>query len=62
MAKEASGGTSVATVLLIVFVTLKLCGVVGWSWWWVMAPLWVPAGAAVFLLAVAAMLAAATRS
>lgn len=29
-------------VLLIVFITLKLTGLVDWSWWWVMAPLWIP--------------------
>lgn len=22
------------------FLVLKLCGVIGWSWWWVTAPLW----------------------
>jgi hypothetical protein len=24
----------------VVFVTLKLCGVITWSWWWVTAPFW----------------------
>lgn len=28
--------------LLITFIVLKLCHVVAWPWWWVMAPLWVP--------------------
>jgi hypothetical protein len=27
-------------VLGIVFITLKLCGVIDWSWWWVSAPIW----------------------
>ena len=27
------------TMFLIMF-TLKLCGVIAWSWWWVTAPLW----------------------
>lgn len=26
--------------LFIVFLTLKLCDVIDWSWWWVTAPLW----------------------
>jgi hypothetical protein len=30
------------TLLLIVLVVLKLTGVVGWSWWLVLAPLWAP--------------------
>lgn len=29
--------------LLLVFVHLKLSGAIGWSWWWVFAPLWVMA-------------------
>jgi hypothetical protein len=28
-------------VLLIVFVVLKLCGVITWSWWLVLSPLWI---------------------
>jgi len=27
-------------VLFLVFLTLKLTGVIAWSWWWVTAPLW----------------------
>lgn len=27
-------------LLAIVFITLKLCNVITWSWWWVTAPLW----------------------
>ena len=29
-------------LLFIVFLVLKLCGVIAWSWWWVTAPLWLP--------------------
>lgn len=28
------------TLLGLIFITLKLCGVITWSWWWVTAPLW----------------------
>ena len=28
------------TLTFIVFLTLKLCNVIAWSWWWVTAPLW----------------------
>jgi hypothetical protein len=24
-----------------VFIALKLAGVVAWSWWWVLSPMWV---------------------
>jgi CHASE2 domain-containing sensor protein len=29
-------------VLAIIFITLKLLGIIAWSWLWVLAPLWVP--------------------
>jgi len=31
---------SIITILFAIFLTLKLCGVIAWSWWWVTAPLW----------------------
>lgn len=42
MSKEstASGGIGVAGLLGVVFVTLKLCKVIDWSWWWVTCPFW----------------------
>ena len=27
-------------ILFVVFLVLKLCNVIDWSWWWVTAPLW----------------------
>jgi hypothetical protein len=30
------------TLLAIAFIVLKLCNVIAWSWWWVLAPLWIP--------------------
>jgi len=36
------GGASILTVLLIVFVVLKLTDNIDWSWWWVLSPLWIP--------------------
>lgn len=42
------------TALLIAFIVLKLCGVIAWSWWWVLSPIWLPLIAViVFLIAVA---------
>ena len=40
--KTVNNGISMCSLLTIVFVTLKLCGVIAWSWWWVLAPLWMP--------------------
>ena len=29
-------------MLTILFIGLKLCEVIAWSWWLVLAPLWIP--------------------
>ena len=38
----SSEGIGFCGLLFIVFLILKLCGVIPWSWWWVTAPLWIP--------------------
>ena len=38
----AKGGMSFLEVLLLVFIVLKLCKVITWSWWWVLSPIWIP--------------------
>jgi len=30
------------TLLLVLFIGLKLGNVITWSWWWVLSPLWIP--------------------
>lgn len=43
MDKEtSSSGIGFCGLLTIVFITLKLLGKIDWSWWWVVAPLWLP--------------------
>ena len=37
---SSSAGAGFFGLLTIVFIVLKLTGVVGWSWWWVTAPAW----------------------
>ena len=37
------GHLSFDVLLTLVFITLKLCGVITWSWLWVLSPLWIPA-------------------
>ena len=34
-------GLGFADVLTIVFIVLKLTGVINWSWWWVLSPVWI---------------------
>lgn len=38
---NSSGGIGFAGLLTIVFITLKLCGVISWTWLWVLSPLWI---------------------
>lgn len=37
---SSSGGIG-ATLLQTVFIVLKLCKVINWSWWWVLSPIWI---------------------
>lgn len=37
---SSSSGVGFFGVLTIVFVVLKLVGVIDWSWIWVLSPLW----------------------
>ena len=39
----AGGGLGLGTVLFLIFLVLKLCNVITWSWWWVTSPLWISA-------------------
>ena len=40
-ATASSGGIGFAGLLTLVFITLKLLGVITWSWVWVLSPIWV---------------------
>jgi hypothetical protein len=35
-----SYGVGFTEILFLVFLVLKLTGVIDWSWWWITAPLW----------------------
>ena len=37
-------------LLLLLFIGLKLGGVISWSWLWVLSPMWVPAGIVLVIL------------
>ncbi len=45
-------GIATALVLFVVFSVLKVTGYIGWSWCWVVAPLWMPLGFILILAAV----------
>lgn len=48
-------GLGLLDVLLIIFIVLKLCGVITWPWVVVLIPLWIILGIVVIMLIVAAV-------
>lgn len=49
-------GLGLGSILFVVFLVLKLTGVIAWSWWWVTAPLWIPVAAGVVVAAVGVLI------
>lgn len=45
-----SGKIGFFGVLALIFITLKLLGVIAWSWWWVLAPIWIPSAIAIVIV------------
>lgn len=50
---NSSGGVGFAGLLTILFIALKLTGVIAWSWWWVLSPLWISVILFVFIVLIA---------
>lgn len=55
---QFTGGIGLGGALFILFLALKLTGVIGWSWLWITAPLWIPLAIIAALLGVIAIGAA----
>lgn len=54
-------GISFTGLLTIVFIVLKLCGVIAWSWWWVLAPLWIAPALGLVIVVIVVILAVIGR-
>lgn len=39
--KKTSSGLGLLDVLAVIFIVLKLLGVITWSWVWVLSPIWI---------------------
>lgn len=52
----SSGGIGFLGLLTLIFITLKLTNVINWSWWWVLAPLWIPTTLVLLILGFLAIL------
>lgn len=51
-----SGGIGFCGLLTVLFIGLKLTHFIAWSWWWVLAPVWLPITALIFIVLLAATL------
>jgi len=60
--KVVSKGTSFGGLLTILFIALKLCNVINWSWVWVLAPIWIGWGLALIFTVIALIIAALIKS
>lgn len=40
--REKRGGMGTLSVLTLVFIILRLTGLIDWSWVWVLSPVWIP--------------------
>ena len=60
MKREYSSGATasigIADIFLVVFVVLKLVGVINWSWWWVLSPFWIAVAIYAIVVAVIVIL------
>ena len=55
MSDKTSGGGSFTDALTIALIVLKLCGVITWSWVWVLFPLWASVALDVIVLIIASL-------
>jgi len=53
----SGGGIGFIGALTILFIALKLCNVIDWSWWFVLSPIWISIGIAVLIILVVIILA-----
>ncbi len=45
-----SGGMTLPWVLTVIFCVLQFVGVIDWSWYWLISPLWISLGLAVSII------------
>ena len=48
-------GITAMDALQLIFITLKLLGKISWSWWWVLAPTWIPLSIAIIVVIIIAI-------
>ena len=55
-----SGGVGFCSLLALLLIGLKLGGILQWSWWAVLSPLWVPVALFLATVLILLLVAAAT--
>lgn len=49
-AEANANGIGFFGLLTVLFIGLKLTDYIDWSWWWVLAPVWMPISVAIVLV------------
>lgn len=47
---SSKGGIGFVGLLTIAFIVLKLCGVINWSWLWVLSPIWISVALGILIM------------
>ena len=50
--KSSTTGVGFCGLLTLVFIVLKLVGVISWKWLWVLSPLWIQFGVGMIIVAI----------
>lgn len=54
---STNGGIGFCGALTIAFIVLKLCGVISWSWFWVLSPIIFSIGLVLIIVVIALIIA-----
>ena len=55
---KSSGIGFFVGLLTVLFIALKLTNVIGWSWWWVLSPIWIEIAILIIIVVVSFIWAA----
>jgi Flp pilus assembly protein TadB len=55
------GGIGFASLLTLIFIVLKLCKVINWSWIWVLSPMWISILLVVLIITICIVVASKKR-
>lgn len=58
ISSSSSSGIGFLGLLAVLFIGLKLTGYIDWSWWWVLAPLWIGWAIVLGIIAIVLLIAA----